>query len=105
MHSAEVASEYHGGKAVRAAMCASEASPRGPDPIGQGGPAPNLGPTRVSPPSDRDRTRVAALDVVLEDRDEFGDEALTAQRAIEAAVDEDRRDRLLERPGQRDADV
>ena len=44
--------------------------------------------------------RIARRDVVLEDVDELGDEAVAAQRPIELAVDEDRRDRLLERARQ-----
>src|SRR5687768_12111483 len=53
----------------------------------------------------RTARRVAPLDVVLEDPDELGDQALAAERAIELAVDEHRRDRVLERARQRDADV
>ena len=45
----------------------------------------------------RHRSREAPRDVVLEDVDELGDEPVATQRAIEAAVDEHRRDRLLER--------
>ena len=44
-------------------------------------------------------------DVVLEDVDELGDEAVAAERPVELAVDEDRRDRVLERARQRDPDV
>src|SRR3990172_1789176 len=49
--------------------------------------------------------RVAALDVGLEDADELVDEALAAERPIEPAVDEDGRDRLLERAREADPDV
>src|SRR6266513_1595153 len=49
--------------------------------------------------------REPPLDVGLEDALELVDEPLTAERAIEAAVDEDRGDRLLECARQRDADI
>ena len=53
----------------------------------------------------RSVSRIAPVDVVLEDVDELVDEALAAERPVEPAVDEDRRDRVLERARQRDPDV
>ena len=44
-------------------------------------------------------------DVVLEDVDEFGDEAVAAECPIEPSVDEHGCDRFLERAGQADPDV
>ena len=41
--------------------------------------------------------RIALRDVVLEDLDELGDQAIATKGAIELAIDEDRRDGLLER--------
>src|SRR6476661_3961758 len=55
--------------------------------------------------SDGRGTRISLRDVVLEDVGEFGDEALATERAIESAIDEDRRDGLLERARETDADV
>ena len=62
-------------------------------------------PPPVTTPSCQTGAGYRSVDVVLEDPDELGDEAVAAQRAIEAAVDEDRGDRLLERARQRDPDV
>src|SRR6185503_15367633 len=49
--------------------------------------------------------RVSPGDVVLQDVDELRHEAVAAQRAVEAAVDEHRRNRLLERAREADPDV
>src|ERR1044071_1797978 len=49
--------------------------------------------------------RISPLDVRLEDVDELVDEPLAAERPVEPAVDEDRGQGILERPGQRDPDV
>src|SRR5438093_2714339 len=49
---------------------------------------------------DSNGSRESALHVVLEDVDELGDEAIAAERPVEPAIDEHRRDRLLERAGQ-----
>src|SRR3954454_18111229 len=66
-------------------------------------PPPILPCTRGDPGSDR--ARVPLRHVLVEDVDELADEAVATQRAIEAAVDEDGRHRLLEGAGQRDSDV
>src|SRR4029453_3513289 len=53
----------------------------------------------------RDGRREASRDVVLEDAFELLHQALAPERPVEPAVDEHRRDRLLERARQRDPDV
>src|SRR5579862_9410455 len=53
----------------------------------------------------RRRLRIAALDVVVEDSLELLDEGVAAQRPIQLAIDEDRRDRFLEGARQADPDV
>ena len=75
------------------------ATPAGPYPTGTAARLTESGraTSRVS--------RVPSVDVVLEDLEELGDDAVAAQRPIEPAVHVDRRLRLLERARQRDADV
>jgi DNA gyrase/topoisomerase IV subunit A len=49
-----------------------------------------------------DRRRIPSGDVVLEDVDELGHQAVAAKRAVELAIDEHRRNRVLERARQAD---